>query len=228
MLISMPAKSAESNEYIVLLHGLCRTAKSMTKMEQSLEKQGYHVLNVDYPSRKLEITDLSEKYLGDAVKSCRSKGAVIIHFVAHSLGGILIRDYLSRNKMPDLGRVVMLGPPNKGSEIVDILGELKLFEWINGTAGKNLGTKAGSVPNQLGPVRFSLGIIAGDRSVNWVNSAMISGRDDGKVSVENTKIEGMSDHITLHVTHPYLMKNKESIRQTIAFLKEGCFDKSIK
>ncbi len=227
ILTIMPAKAIENNEHVVLLHGLFRTAKSMVKMEHSLSICGYHVMNVDYPSRKLIIRDLSEKYVGEAVNSCRKNGADKIHFVTHSLGGILIRDYLSRNKMTDLGRVVMLGPPNKGSEIVDALGQLKIFEWINGAAGKNLGTENSSIPNQLGPVNFPLGIIAGDRSINWINSSMISGKDDGKVSIENTKIDGMTDHNILHVTHPYLMKNREAIRQTIAFLKTSQFDKDI-
>lgn len=224
MLMTISVKSTVNDEHVVLLHGLCRTAKSMIKMERSLSKCGYRVMNVDYPSRKQTIIDLSNRYVGDAVNACRANGADQIHFVAHSLGGILIRDYLSRNKMADLGRVVMLGPPNKGSEIVDKLGQLKLFEWMNGAAGKDLGTENSSVLNRLGPVDFPLGIIAGDRSINWINSAMIYGKDDGKVSVENTKVAGMTDHITLHVTHPYIMKNKESIRQTIEFLRNGRFD----
>jgi hypothetical protein len=139
------------------------------------------------------------------------------------MGGILIRQFLQTNTIERLGRVVMLGPPNRGSEVVDSLGDYQLFASINGPAGKQLGTDSNSVPNRLGPVTFELGVIAGDRSINLINSSMIDGPDDGKVSVANTKVDGMKQHLVLHVTHPYLMKNERVIRETICFLRTGSF-----
>jgi hypothetical protein len=76
----------------------------------------------------------------------------------------------------------------------------------------------------LGEVDFSVGIIAGDRSINWINSMMIPGPDDGKVSVVSTDVEGRLDHIVIHATHPLIMNNAEAIRQTLEFLKNGSFD----
>ena len=122
----------------------------------------------------------------------------------------------------------MLAPPNQGSEVVDKLGWLFLFKWINGPAGNELGTDKNSTPNKLGPANFPVGIIAGDRSINWINSLLIPGRDDGKVSVERTKLAGMSDHIVIHATHPFIMQNREVIRQTIQFLRSGNFDHAIR
>ncbi len=119
----------------------------------------------------------------------------------------------------------MLGPPNQGSEVVDTLGALRIFKLINGIAGSELGTVTNSTPNRLGGANFCVGIIAGDRSINWINSMMIPGRDDGKVSVERTKLEGMKDHIVIHARHPFLMRNKNSIRQTIHFLRNGQFER---
>ncbi len=150
--------------------------------------------------------------------------AAKINFVTHSLGGILVRSYLARHSIPELGRVVMLAPPNQGSEVVDKLGRLFLFKWINGPAGNELGTDATSMPNKLGPANFPVGIIAGDRSINWINSLLIPGSDDGKVSIERTKLAGMSDHLVIHTTHPFIMQNREVIRQTIQFLRTGGFD----
>jgi triacylglycerol lipase len=219
--ISPPISGAQ--EDVILLHGLCRTSHSMAKMERALAEAGYKAHNVNYPSRSASVQQLADDAIGKAVSDCRQDGATKIDFVTHSLGGILVRSYLARHSIPSLGRVVMLAPPNQGSEIVDKLGRLSLFKWINGPAGSELGTDKNSTPNQLGPANFTAGVIAGDRSINWINSLLIPGRDDGKVSVERTKLAGMSDHIVIHATHPFIMRNREALRQTIQFLREGHF-----
>ena len=221
---SLIAPDAVAQDHVILLHGLCRTKRSMKSMEESLVRAGFRVSNINYPSRSASIEHLSESVIGQSVAECRRDGAPIIHFVTHSLGGILVRSYLARHPLPGLGRVVMLGPPNQGSEVVDRLGRLRLFKAINGPAGAELGTDRDSVPNKLGSVHFCLGVIAGNRSLNWINSRFISGPDDGKVSVERTKVEGMSDHIVIPATHPFIMKNRLAIEQTIKFLRTGAFD----
>ena len=195
----------------------------MHAMEQALLRAGYEVLNLDYPSRSATIETLSENALGQAIADCQRGGAVKIHFVTHSLGGLLVRSHLTRHTIPNLGRVVMLGPPNQGSEVVDRLGSFWLFRKINGPAGCELGTDRHSTPNVLGPAKCCVGVIAGYRSINWINSMMIPGSDDGKVSVERTKLAGMTDHILLGATHPFLMRNKTAIQQTIHFLRTGRF-----
>src|ERR1017187_404033 len=219
--ISSPAFSAP--EEVILLHGLCRTSHSMAKMERALTEAGYKVQNVSYPSRTASIQQLADDAIGKAVGDCQRDGAAKIDFVTHSLGGILVRSYLARHSVPSLGRVVMLAPPNQGSEVVDKLGWLFLFKWINGPAGIELGTGKNSTPNKLDPATFPVGVIAGDRSINWINSLLIPGRDDGKVSIERTKLAGMSDHIVIHTAHPFLMRNRTVIRQTIQFLRTGSF-----
>ncbi len=221
------ATGSVASEAVILLHGLCRTARSMTKMASALESAGYGVLNVDYPSRASTIQELAETVITDALAGPAISKATKIHFVTHSLGGILVRHYLKSKTLEHLGRVVMLAPPNRGSEVVGTLGDFALFEKTHGPSGKQLGTAADSIPNQLGPVNFEVGIIAGDRSINWINSfLMIDGPDDGKVSVERTKVAGMADHMVIHATHPFLMRNKQAIRKTIQFLGTGSFRQS--
>ncbi|HUE36258.1 MAG TPA: hypothetical protein VMO20_02615 [Candidatus Acidoferrum sp.] len=220
--ISSPAFSAP--EEVILLHGLCRTSHSMAKMERALTQAGFKTRNVDYPSRTASIQTLADDAIGKAVGDCQRDGAAKIDFVTHSLGGILVRSYLARHTIPNLGRVVMLAPPNQGSEVVDKLGWLFLFKWINGPAGNELGTDKNSTPNKLGPANFQVGIIAGDRSINWINSLFfIPGPDDGKVSVERARLAGMSDFRVIHTAHPFIMRNSEVIRQTIRFLRTGKF-----
>jgi triacylglycerol lipase len=219
--ISSPAFSAP--EAVILLHGLCRTSHSMAKMERALTAAGYRVQNVSYPSRTAHIQELADDAIGKAVANCQRDGAMKIDFVTHSLGGILVRSYLARHSVPLLGRVVMLAPPNQGSEVVDKLGWMFVFKWINGPAGNELGTGTNSTPNQLGPATYPVGIIAGDRSINWINSLLIPAADDGKVSIERTRLAGMSDHFVIHTAHPFIMQNREAIRQTIQFLRTGAF-----
>lgn len=211
-------------EEVILLHGLCRTPRSMTKMERALVEAGYTVQNVSYPSRTASVQQLADDAIGKAVSDCQRDGAVKINFVAHSLGTILVRSYLARHSVSSLGRAVMLAPPNQGSEVADKLGGWFLYRWINGPAGIELGTGTNSVPNALGPANYPVGIVAGDLSINWINSLLIPGRDDGKVSVERTGLAGMRDQVVIHTAHPFIMLNHEAIRQTIQFLREGRFE----
>jgi len=193
-------------------------------MEQALSDKGYSVYNVSYASTRKNIAQLAEEAIGPALKLCPAEHK--LHFVTHSLGGILVRQYLLHHAIENLGRVVMLGPPNKGSEVVDKLGDFPGFHFINGDAGLELGTGESSVPNRLGAANFDLGIIAGTRSINLILSRMIPGPDDGKVSVESTKLEGMHDHVQMEVTHPFMMRNSKVIEQVIQYLETGRFSAS--
>lgn len=216
--MSLPADS------VILLHGLARTDKSMQKLEQALLKKGYCVQNVSYASTRNNIEILAEEAIGPALSACSDAGK--INFVTHSLGGILVRQYLLHHDIDGLGRVVMLGPPNQGSEVIDKLGNVPGFHFIHGDAGLELGTGATSVPNNLGQANFDLGIIAGTRSVNLFLSSMIPGPDDGKVSVESTRLEGMNDHLEMEVTHPFMMRNNQVIEQVIHYLETGKFKRA--
>lgn len=223
-LLVVLVSSAFSSEGVILLHGLCRTSASMEKMKSALTEAGYSVVNVDYPSRTASIEQLSETVVSSALMNPSLSECSTIHFVTHSLGGILVRVYFSKNTDRRLGRVVMLGPPNQGSEVVDNLKEWKVFQKLNGPAGSELGTDDQSKPSVLGAVEFELGVIAGDRSINWINSMMIPGSDDGKVSIESTKVDGMKEHLVIHCTHPYIMKNRKVIESVICFLRNGSFE----
>jgi pimeloyl-ACP methyl ester carboxylesterase len=222
-LIAVFMSHVKAGESVVLLHGLARTDRSFSKMEAALVDAGYDVINFGYPSRSNDIESLAAEVIPSALS--RAKAGNEVHFVTHSMGGILIRQYLGKKPIENLGRVVMLGPPNKGSQVVDKLQDVPGFELINGPAGMQLGTGEMSVPSQLGPANFEVGIVAGTRSINLILSTMLPSPDDGKVSVENTKLEGMSDHIELPVAHPFLMTNQRVIEQVIRFLKTGKFDK---
>ena len=217
--------SVAQAECVILLHGLARSERSMKKIEKRLKKMDYKVVNASYPSRNYSIRALAKLAIEPALKICPRYTKV--NFVTHSLGGILVRQYLADHVIEDLNRVVMLGPPNKGSEVVDKLGKFPGFKLINGDAGRQLGTGHLSVPNRLGDANFDLGVIAGSKSINLILSSIISGEDDGKVAVSNTKIDGMKDHVVMPVSHTFMMTDKDVINQVVYYLKNGQFSKGI-
>jgi triacylglycerol lipase len=220
-MLPMPASTATHAECVVVLHGLARSADSMQKMADAFEEDGYAVANEGYPSRKFAIEELAPLAVEVGVAACPADSTV--HFVTHSLGGILVRVYMENNQLENLGRVVMLAPPNGGSEVVDNMVGSPGFGWLNGPAGAQLGTDEDSIPSQLGPVDFEVGVIAGTKSINFMLSQYLPNPDDGKVSVERTKVEGMADFITVPHSHPYIMKAPTAISQALAFIETGQF-----
>ena len=197
----------------------------MLKMNAALKNAGYSVFNCNYPSRKQPIELLSVNTIALAIQHCLEKyHPTRIHFVTHSMGGIMVRYYLSQHSVSVLGRVAMLGPPNAGSELVDRLSRYQLFTLFNGPAGKQLGTEPSSLPNSLGPVDYEVGIIAGTKNLNLLSSILIPGDHDGRVSTQSARLEGMADFIQLPVSHSFMMNQQDVIQQTLHFLAQGNFN----
>lgn len=210
---------------VVLIHGLGRSSDAMSSIRDELVKEGYDTVNLDYDSTEKDIETIAREDFPPAVARCLKFSPRYIHFVTHSLGGIILRKAFSEKKPANLGRVVMLSPPNQGSELVDEIKDWWLFRTIMGPAGQQLGTGKNGLPAQLGRANFPLGIITGSRHSffdSWFAS-VIPGEDDGKVSIQSARLEGMADFLVTEDSHPFIMDSENVQAQTIHFLQKGKF-----
>jgi pimeloyl-ACP methyl ester carboxylesterase len=221
-----PAPADATHDGVVLLHGLSRTALSFRKMQLALERAGFTTVNLDYASRRKPLEALAAD-IHPAIQHFTDRIDGPVHFVCHSMGGLLARVYIDRYRPKRLGRVVMLGTPNSGSEIADRLKNMGIYRAFFGPAGQQLGTQRDAAIEALfPPVDYPVGVIAGNRSIDPIASRLLPRPHDGRVSIANTKLEGMADHIVVAASHPWLVRNGAAIAQTIAFLRDGKFNPS--
>ena len=208
---------------VVLLHGIARTSRSLRKVERALQACGFATLNLDYASRRKPLDALAADIHPDITAFANSIGGPL-HFVAHSMGGLLTRVYIAHYRPAALGRVVMLGTPNGGSEVADLLKRLSIFRTLYGPAGQQLTTAQDDRLTSLPPLDYAVGVIAGIRSIDPIASRFILPRpNDGRVSVQSSKLADMTDHITVRASHTGLVRHPVAIDQTITFLREGRF-----
>jgi len=212
------------NQFIILLHGIGRDARMTATLEKHFLSLGYGVYNDSYLSTHYPIEELAERVYRRIEAVC-PYDTHTIHFVAHSMGGLLVRMIISQYRPLKLGRVVMIAPPNHGSEVVDFMRRFSFYRKRFGPAGLQIGTDEHSIVYRLPPVDYELGIIAGNRSVDpFFSWFILPGPDDGKVTVASTKLTGMKDHIIIAASHPYLPHKPETLHQTQYFLEHGRFE----
>ncbi|NNF56773.1 MAG: alpha/beta fold hydrolase [Rhodothermaceae bacterium] len=215
-----------ASETVILLHGLGRTALSMRRLARTLEREGFDARNTNYASRSAPIEDLATSVVGTQVDAALREGAERVHFVTHSLGGILVRWFAEHHSVPEGSRAVMIAPPHGGSELADWARTTWPIPWYCGPALHELGTGPESTPQALGPVELETGVIAGDRSWHPLPSRFFDGTSDGTVPVERTKVDGMTDFLVVPRTHTLIMRAPEVVQQTLHFLRHGRFDQA--
>lgn len=210
---------------VILLHGLWRTEYSMKYLEWGLSEMEFEVVNLTYPSLSYPIEELAVMAVQEGLAGCRDLGLQRIHFVTHSLGGILVRQYLQHRDIVGLHRVVMLGPPSQGSQVADFVDGFDILEPITPRAVEQLGTGTDSVPRRLGPAHFELGIIAGTANRRGMLPGVPDQPGDGTVTVEETIVPGMLDFLELPVSHTFMMWDRRVLHQVAHFLERGYFDR---
>jgi pimeloyl-ACP methyl ester carboxylesterase len=224
---------------VVVLHGLGRSRASMESLCQHLrEKGGYEVFNVEYPSTQYDMAGHA-RALRHIVNHLH--GIEEINFVGHSMGNIVIRHYLGdlarqdptkqspngaaadRRAKGRFGRFVMLGPPNQGALLATTFGDNILFKEIAGDAGQQLGRDWPELEKRLATPSFEFGIIAGGKGNDKGYNPILTGDNDGVISVETTKLTGAHDFVRLPLLHSFIMDNAQVQEYVLRFLQHGHF-----
>lgn len=225
LMVATPVRADPATEpdCVVLLHGIGLHGYVMKRIETALTAQGYRVVNISYPSRDMAFEKLAGDYLPAQLQAHEVARAPRLNFVTHSMGSLLVRKLIQDARPANLGRVVMIGPPNHGSTAADEAQQHALLSEFLGENLARLGTGDHSIVSTLGPADFEVGIIAGEVAINPVFGNVLAGKNDGAVTVESTKLEGMRDFIVVPYSHTVMLWRDEVIRQVSAFLKEGHF-----
>jgi len=216
-----------AGDYVVILHGIARSSSSMGDIEEYLEGQNYQVKNIDYPSTDYKVEELVDN-VHKQILEAGFEADKRVHFVAYSMGTLITRMLMKQYRPENLGRVVFIAPPSEGSEVADFVKDNILYKEIYGAAGQQLVTDENGIHNEIKngeKIDYELGIIAGDRSIDPISSAVIPGKDDGKVALEKTKIKGMKDFVVVNSSHTFIITFDDTMKQIDYFLKNGKFDK---
>ncbi|TDU81812.1 hypothetical protein EI77_01122 [Prosthecobacter fusiformis] len=211
-------------DIVVLIHGLGRSARSLLAVRFWLWRAGYRVASVRYPSRKMTVEKAVNERLMPTLEKLKPAEGGRVHFVTHSLGGILFRAWAAKRN-PDfpLGRTVMLGPPNQGSEVLEQLGHLPWLRRLLGPVVLELGENEHSVPRQLGPVPPGTGVIMGNKPVIPFFRHLLGPESDGIVTVAGGWVEGQADFMVTPADHTFIMWRPVVLRAVEHFLKNGSF-----
>ncbi|WP_309381644.1 esterase/lipase family protein [Cerasicoccus frondis] len=221
MFFILPLTLIAEQKTVVVIHGLAASSGVMWHVEDTLEADGYRVINIDYPSMSKTLGMLAQHVRKQISSQARVDEPIDV--VTHSMGGILLRTIQHEDPLPNIRRVVMIAPPNHGSEALDIVAAPFLAKLAFGPAGSQMSAVNAERWKALGPAPFEVGVIAGSLGIDPVISSMIPGPDDGVISVESTKLDGMADFVVIHESHPMLVFNGEVMEQMIAFLDTGKF-----
>ncbi|MBS0205246.1 MAG: alpha/beta fold hydrolase [Planctomycetes bacterium] len=213
-----------SGRGVVLVHGILRSSKCMNSMAAVARQAGYEPFQFDYPSTQVSIIEAAD-YLDKSIQSL--EGIEELSIIAHSMGGLVTRAYFAEHQDPRIKRVVMLGTPNRGAELADLLHQNLLVKAAAGPGGRQLVTDADGLIPKLPNPGCEFAVIAGARGNSSGWNPFIPGDDDGTVTVESTRLVGAADFATVNATHSAILRNRDALDQTFRFLKEGrlCADR---
>lgn len=210
----------ETGHAVLYLHGIGRSSRSMRPILIAMPADGFVHVPFEYPSTRVPL-EQSANYLHSIIESLTDVSK--ISFVVHSMGGLVVRRYLKDHNDPRLHRLVMLGTPNNGAELADMLKRNMLFRTVYGPAGQELVTDPKGVIGTLPTPTFEFGIIAGGKGDEKGFNPLLPGDDDGTVTVASARLVGAADFLRIPKLHSFLMSDETAIAAVRCFLEHGRF-----
>lgn len=211
-------------ESVIVVHGFARRARSMNQIATAVHQAGYEVRNIDYDSINQNLNDIKEEVYIKFDQYISENPDKKIHFIGHSLGGLLVRAYLAENKLDNLGVVILMGTPNKGTKLVNQYEDKWYFSWL-GPVIPELGVGTSQFLDALQVPDYTVGVIAGSKPYSRWSAEYLEGDHDGLITVESAKLEGMHDFIEIEVNHSRMKRDPRVIEQVIYFLEHSQFKK---
>lgn len=205
---------------VIYLHGIGRTSRSMRPILDAMPKEGFVNIPFEYPSTRVPIED-SASFLHSVTESLTD--VLKISFVVHSMGGLVVRQFLKEHQDPRVHRLVMFGTPNNGAEMADMLKRNFVFRTIYGPAGQQLVTDPGGTIKSLPIPRIEFGVIAGGKGDERGFNPLLPGDDDGTVTVASARLPGAADFLLVPKLHAFLMSDETAIAAAKCFIEHGRF-----
>lgn len=211
------------SEIVVLVHGFFKDYRDMDYLNHYLKKQGYNLASPMFPTTMGSLVECSHK-LSTYIDNLNLSPDDTLHFVGHSMGGLIIRHCLAFRNINHLGRCVLIATPNQGSFLADIALKFLRYSPINPFKSmSSLRTSAEDIPEPINSPPPKIGVIAGTNS-NLILGNLLQSQNDGRVEVNSTRFRGMTDFITLPYGHHEIHHTKIAARLIDFFLKNGTFE----
>ncbi|MEI6540126.1 MAG: hypothetical protein WCO86_11475, partial [Planctomycetota bacterium] len=210
----------DTGHAVIYLHGIGRTSRSMRPLLDAMPTDGFVHVPFDYPSTRVPLAQAAD-YLHSLIESLTDVSK--ISFVVHSMGGLVVRRFLKDHSDPRLERLVMLGTPNSGAELADMLKRNLIFQTVYGPAGQELVTDPNGTIGSLPTPDFEFGIIAGGKGGERGFNPLLAGDDDGTVTVASARLAGASDYLLIPKLHSFLISDETAIAAVKCFLEHGRF-----
>ena len=207
-----------SGTAVITLHGILRSSKSWTDLQRVLQPDGYTFVSIDYPSTQQSISDFADQLQGLIVSL---EGIERIHFVVHSMGGLIVRRWCQQYSDPRVERLVMIGTPNSGAEVASMLQKNLLFQLIFGPSGQELVADPETFISTLPLPTMEFAVIAGAKGDSNGFNPLIPGDDDGIVTVKSARLPGAQDYLSVRSLHSFLPWHPEVMDATRRFLSTG-------
>ncbi|MGA2624642.1 MAG: hypothetical protein ABSF91_12360 [Bacteroidota bacterium] len=215
-----------SNQKVYLIHGYGSSTLLLKSIENYLKKNGFETVNYSYHSIRDDIRKTGHN-LYNQIKQDRID---TVSFVTHSMGALVMRALLTYSikdsSFPTIYRIVMITPPNHGTEIADFFSSSSIFKFFLGPNVENMKTDSNSLANRLPlPLKSQVGIIVGEKSDSTGYNPFIKGSNDGYVTPDEAKLGMEKDFRIIYKSHTLITQSKKTRRLVLSFLRNGTFGK---